>query len=71
MIPKSLLTYVMTYVTKEERLFLRKWRYGVGIVYGILALALVGLGVLTTSGKNSVEATSSPVHNPAIEAHIR
>jgi glucose uptake protein GlcU len=67
MIPKTLLRHV----TNEERLFLRKWRYGVGIVYGILALALVGLGVLTTSGKNSVEATSSPAHNPAIQARIR
>jgi hypothetical protein len=71
MIPKSLLTYVMTYMTKEERLFLRKWRYGVGIVYGILALGLVGLGVLTTTAKNSVETTSSPAHNPAVEARNR
>jgi hypothetical protein len=67
MIPKSF----PNDLTNEERLFLRRWRYGVAIVYGIAALWLVGLGVLTTSGKNTVEATSSPVHNPAIEARIR
>jgi glucose uptake protein GlcU len=67
MIPKSF----PNDLTNEERLFLRRWRYGVAIVYGIAALWLVGLGVLTTSAKNSVEASSSPAPNPAVEARIR
>jgi hypothetical protein len=67
MIPKSFLNNM----TNEERLFLRKWKYGVAIVYGIAALWLVGLGVLTTSSKNSVETTSFPAPNPVAEARNR
>jgi hypothetical protein len=63
MIPKSLANDL----TNEERLFVRRWKYGVAIIYGVAALWLVGLGVLTGT-KNSVEATSSPTHNPAVKA---
>jgi hypothetical protein len=45
-------------LTKEEYLFLRRWKYGVAITYGIAVLWLVGFVVLTTSGTNSVEATA-------------
>jgi hypothetical protein len=47
-------------LTNEERLFLRRWRYGIATVYGIAALWLASLAVLTTgSGRNSVEATAA------------
>jgi glucose uptake protein GlcU len=64
MIPKS----STKDLTNEERLFLRRWKYAVAIVYGVAALWLVGLGVMTTSAKNSVEATSSSAHNLAVKA---
>jgi len=67
MIPKSFLNNV----TNEERLFLRKWKYCVAIVYGIAALWLVGLGVMTSNSKNSVATMSSPAHNPTAEARNR
>jgi hypothetical protein len=64
MIPKS----VANDLTKEERLFIRRWKYGVAIIYGVAALWLVGLGVLTMSAKHPIEATSSSPHHPAIKA---
>lgn len=67
MIPKSFLTNM----TNEERLFLRRWKYGVAIVYGIVALSLVGFGVLTTSSQNSIEVASSPAQNPTAAARNR
>jgi len=67
MIPKSFLTNM----TNEERLFLRRWKYGVAIVYVIVALSLVGFGVLTTSSQNSIEVASSPAQNPTAAARNR
>jgi len=67
MIPKLFLTNM----TNEERLFLRRWKYGVAIVYGIVALSLVGFGVLTTSSQNSIEVASSPAQNPTAAARNR
>jgi len=68
MIPKLFLTNM----TNEERLFLRRWKYGVAIVYGIVALSLViGFGVLTTSSESSIEVASSPAQNPTAAARNR
>ena len=61
MVPKSFLRNI----TNEERLLLRRWRYGVAIVYGILALTLVGLSVLIPSSRDTLEATNAPTHNHA------
>jgi hypothetical protein len=61
MVPGSFLRNI----TNEERLLLRKWRYGVAIVYGILSLALVGLSVLIPSSRDILEATNAPAHNHA------
>jgi hypothetical protein len=66
MIPKSFLSNV----TNEERLFLRKWKCAVAIIYGIAALWLVGLAVLTTS-KNPVETASFSAPDPVAEARNR
>jgi hypothetical protein len=61
MIPKSLANNL----TNEERLFIRRWKYGVAIIYGVAALCLVGFLTMT---KNSVEATSSPTHHAVVKA---
>jgi hypothetical protein len=52
-------------LTNEERLFLRRWRYGIATVYGIAGVWLASLAVLTTSGSNSVEATDSKAQRVA------
>jgi hypothetical protein len=62
MISKSFLRNI----TNEERLLLRRWRYGVAIVYGILALTLVCLSVLIPSSRDTLEATNAPAHNHAL-----
>jgi hypothetical protein len=61
MVPKS----YPDNLTNEERLFLRRWKYGVGIVYGIAAVWLVGFVVLTSSRTNSIEATNSTAQSLA------
>ena len=61
MVPKS----YPDNLTNEERLFLRRWKYGVGMVYGIAALWLVSLAVSTTNGSNSVEVTASKAQRVA------
>jgi hypothetical protein len=55
MIPKS----VANKLTNEERLLIRRWKYGVAIIYGAAALWLVGLSIVIVT-KNPVEAPSSP-----------
>ena len=57
MVPKIFLRSAAT----EDRVFLRKWTYGVAVVYGALALAVV-IGVGTMGSKNTLEANSAPAH---------
>jgi glucose uptake protein GlcU len=49
--------------TAEDRVFLRKWSYGIAAVYGALALALVGIGVGLGGSKNTLQANSGAAHN--------
>jgi hypothetical protein len=51
MVPRSFLRNL----TNEERLILRRWKYFVAAVYGVIALTLVGLSVLITSGQATLE----------------
>jgi hypothetical protein len=62
MIPKS----VANKLTNEERLLIRRWKYGVAIIYGAAALWLVGLSIVIVT-KNPVEAPSSS-HNHVVKA---
>jgi hypothetical protein len=61
MVPKS----YPDNLTKEDRLFLRRWKYGACVVYATAAVWLVGFVVLTTSRTNSIEATNSTAQSLA------
>jgi glucose uptake protein GlcU len=52
--------------TDADRIFLRKWKYGVAVVYGALALAVVIVGLGTMGTKNSLQADGAPTHNHAL-----
>jgi hypothetical protein len=56
MLPKALLKSATT----EDRIFIRKWTYGVAAVYGALALALLLVGLWTAGSKNVIEASRAP-----------
>jgi hypothetical protein len=56
MVPKILLRSA----TAEDRLFVRKWTYGVAVVYGALALAVIIIAVGTMGRKNTLEASRVP-----------
>jgi hypothetical protein len=54
--------------TAEDRCFLRRWTYGVAVVYGALALALVLVGLGRMGSRNTLEANSALVPNQASSA---
>jgi glucose uptake protein GlcU len=65
MVPKIFLRSATT----EDRVFLRKWTYGVAVVYGALALAVVVVGLGSRGSKTTLEAKSAPAHysSPALD----
>jgi hypothetical protein len=49
--------------TDADRILVRKWTFGVAIVYGALAAAIVLVGLGTMGSNNTLQANSTPTHS--------